>query len=547
MADDYQSEYKTRLERLKAVREAGTNPFPSSCDKKNLIEEIKNSKDGKSLLTAGRLMAMRDMGKLAFGHIEDQSGRAQIALKKDILGDEKYKFFVKKFDLGDFVSVKGSVFTTHKGEKTLLVEKYELLSKALLPMPEKFHGLKDEEERLRKRYLDMISNPEVRAMFIKKAKYYQVMRDFLRSKGFVEVETPVLETTTGGADARPFVTHHNALDIDVYLRISVGELWQKKLMVGGFEKTFEMGRIFRNEGMDAEHLQDYTSMEYYWAYANWDDSMKLTEELVKHVAQETFGSLKFKIKAFEIDLNNFSKNLKNEKFLNDFSFAFAGIDTSAATGKRYMPLLLSETLSDYYFQNFPRHRKEEIIASNISGVKNLSASQFTGQMYVDFNFYKNFIKIIDKEFVSPLSISGPIVYKYTLIDTALIDNSICYHLAFSPKRKHEYTFQGDMWIADTSFALKRIDVNMSKTANFDFVSDFYVKKEYKKTENGFFFPSKEEFFIDFNISKFTTGFFGRKYTSRLKIKINPKFPAKFFPPSEFRDIEIADKIGRAHV
>ncbi len=247
---------------------------------------------------------------------------------------------------------------------------------------------------------------------------------------------------------------------------------------------------------------------------------------------------------FEIDLNNFSKKLKNEKFLKDFSYAFAGIDTSAATGKRYMPLLLSETLSDYYFQNFPRHRKEKIIASNISGVKNLSVSQFTGQMYVDFNFYKSYIKIIDKEFVSPLSLSGPFVYKYFLIDTALIDNSICYHLTFSPKRKHEYTFQGDMWIADTSFALKRIDANMSKTANLDFVSDFYVKKDYEKTENGFFFPSKEEFFIDFNISKFTTGFFGRKYTSRRKIKINPEFPAIFFPPSEFRDIEIEDNAAK---
>lgn len=303
MGKNTQNEYKIRLERLKAIKEAGVNPYPSLAEKSHPVAKIRDSKDGKRVLTAGRLMTIRDMGKLSFGHIEDQSGRAQIALKKDIVGDEKYKFFIKKFDIGDFVQVEGDVFTTHKGEKTLLVKKYELLSKALLPLPEKFHGLKDEEERLRKRYLDMISSPEVREMFIKKAKYYQAMRDFLRHKGFVEVETPVLENSTGGADARPFVTHHNALDIDVYLRISVGELWQKKLMVAGFEKTFEMGRIFRNEGMDAEHLQDYTSMEYYWAYADWNDGMKLTEELVKYVAKETFGSLQFKIKEFDVDLN----------------------------------------------------------------------------------------------------------------------------------------------------------------------------------------------------------------------------------------------------
>ncbi len=246
----------------------------------------------------------------------------------------------------------------------------------------------------------------------------------------------------------------------------------------------------------------------------------------------------------EIDLNNFNDKLKDKKFLSNFKIAFAGTDTSAATGKKYMPLILSETVSDYYFQNFPRHRKEKIIATHISGIKNISASQFTGQMYVDFNFYKSYIKIIDKEFVSPLALSGPIVYDYFLIDTALIDNSLCYHMTFKPKRKHEYTFQGDMWIADTSFALKRIDAYMSKTANMDFVSDFYVKKEYEKTDDNFFFPTKEEFFIDFNISKITVGFFGRKYTNRKKVQLNPDFPKNFFSPTEFRDITIEDKATR---
>lgn len=273
-----------------------------------------------------------------------------------------------------------------------------------------------------------------------------------------------------------------------------------------------------------------------------DPALLLIKKVIRNKKKNNINKLKtYSYEQYskqEIDLNNFNSSLKNEKFFKDFKIAFSGTDTSAATGKKYMPLLLSETLSNYYFQNFPRHRKEKIIATNISGIENISASKFTGQMYVDFNFYQNYIKIIDKNFISPLSISATIIYDYFLIDTAMINNSLCYHLTFKPKLKHGYTFQGDMWIADTSFALKRIDANMSRTANIDFISDFYVRKEYRKVEDGFFFPVKEEFFIDFNISKFTAGFFGRKYTSRRKIKINPKFPRNFFSPAEYRDIEI---------
>jgi lysyl-tRNA synthetase class 2 len=318
MTQNYQDEAETRLKKLKAIIEAGVNPYPAKFEKKNLVCDIKDSKDGKKLKTAGRLMTIRGMGRLVFCHLMDVSGRAQIALREDKLGKDELKFFLKNFDMGDFIGVEGDVFTTQKGEKTLLVKKYELLSKALLPLPDKWHGLKDEEERFRKRYLDMIASPEVREIFQKKAKYYQAMRQFLRSKSFMEVETPVLENTTGGADAKAFVTHHNALGIDVYLRISVGELWQKRLMVAGFEKIFEMGRIFRNEGMDAEHLQDYSSMEYYWAYADWQDGMRLTEELIKYVARETFGTLKFKVKGFNVDLDkkweryDYHKELKKQ-------------------------------------------------------------------------------------------------------------------------------------------------------------------------------------------------------------------------------------------
>lgn len=276
-----------------------------------------------------------------------------------------------------------------------------------------------------------------------------------------------------------------------------------------------------------------------------DPALLLIKKVIRNKKKNTINKLQtYSYEQYskqEVDLNNFNSDLKNQKFLKDFKVVFSGTDTSAATGKKYMPLLLSETLSDYYFQSFPRYRKEKIIATNISGVENMSASQFTGQMYVNFNFYKSYIKIIDKEFISPLALSGPVVYDYFLIDTALIDNSLCFHLTFKPKLKHGYTFQGDMWIADTSFALKRIDANMSRTANMDFISDFYIKKEYQKVKDNFFFPAKEEFFIDFNISKVTEGFFGKKYTSRKKIKINPEFPKNFFSPAEFRDIEIDNK------
>ncbi|MBI5222177.1 MAG: lysine--tRNA ligase, partial [Candidatus Magasanikbacteria bacterium] len=189
---------------------------------------------------------------------------------------------------------------THKGEPTVLVKNWTLLAKALLPLPDKFHGLQDEELRLRKRYLELISNPELKELFRQKSRFWQATREFLLKEGFLEVETPVLESTCGGADANPFVTHLNALDMDVYLRISMGELWQKRLMVAGFEKTFEIGRQFRNEGMSREHLQDYTQMEFYWAYADDEKGMELVEKLIKHVAKETFGTLKFDTGEFKV-------------------------------------------------------------------------------------------------------------------------------------------------------------------------------------------------------------------------------------------------------
>ena len=242
------------------------------------------------------------MAELTFLDINDGLAKIQAIIKVDKLGEKGYQFFMDVFDIGDFVEVKGKLFTTKRGEKTIEAEDYKMLAKALLPLPEKWHGLQDMEEKLRKRYLDIIFNPEVKEMIQKRAMFWASMREFLVKKGFLEVETPVLETIPGGADARPFITHHNALDIDVYLRISTGELWQKKLMVAGFEKTFEIGRQFRNEGMDAEHLQDYTQMEFYWAYADYEKGMEFVEEMYKYIAKKTFGTLKFKMKEFDVDL-----------------------------------------------------------------------------------------------------------------------------------------------------------------------------------------------------------------------------------------------------
>jgi lysyl-tRNA synthetase class 2 len=258
---------------------------------------------GKSFKVLGRLRSFREHGNIAFCNLEDASGRIQLVFSKKEFTDDSYKIFSKLIDVGDFLELTGTAFVTKAGEKSVLVSAWRLASKTLRGLPDEWFGLRNEEERLRRRYLDILTNPEVRDMVIKKDKFWNAVRTFLKERGFIEVETPVLETMAGGADAKPFKTHHNALDLDVYLRISTGELWQKKLMVAGLEKTFEIGRQFRNEGMDAEHLQDYTQMEFYWGYADYEMGMELVEEMYKHIALQTFGTLKFKIGNFDVDLD----------------------------------------------------------------------------------------------------------------------------------------------------------------------------------------------------------------------------------------------------
>ena len=302
---------EARAKKIEELRKEGINPYPAKFDVRHnaaeLQEKYKKLKDDEktkdSVKIAGRIMIMRDMGKIAFASLQDKSGKIQIVSQDGETSDKVMEFFRKYVDSGDIIGVEGIIARTKRGELSVMIKKIEILSKAVLPLPEKFHGLKDEEEIYRKRYLDITMNPEIRELFIKKAKFWQTIRSFLTERGFLEVETPILENSPGGASATPFRTYHNALGLDVYLRISMGELWQKKLMVAGYEKTFEIGRQFRNEGMDMEHLQDYSQMEFYWAYADYEDGMKLVEEMYKKIAKEVLGSLKFKTHGYEVDLS----------------------------------------------------------------------------------------------------------------------------------------------------------------------------------------------------------------------------------------------------
>ncbi|MFA6552676.1 MAG: lysine--tRNA ligase [Candidatus Paceibacterota bacterium] len=296
---------KTNLEKLELLKKNGMNPFPSSVkrdhDLKFVVENFADLEKKGEISLAGRIMSLRSLGALTFFNLYDGTAKFQALAKKDKMSVADFELFEKTASIGDFVEVQGTLFTTKTGEKTLEAKNWKMLTKSIRPLPEKWHGIQDEEERLRRRYLDILFNEEVRDMILKRSKFFASIREFLSSKGFLEVETPILENVAGGAEARPFVTHHNALDLDVFLRISP-ELWLKRLMIAGFPKVFEIGRDFRNEGMDAEHLQDYTAMEFYNAYSDYNEGMKLIKEMYKFIAEKTFGTLKFKIKDFDIDL-----------------------------------------------------------------------------------------------------------------------------------------------------------------------------------------------------------------------------------------------------
>lgn len=302
-----------RIEKLKDLEALGVDPFGRKFDVTHHSQELKDTYEDVekeelaskeiSVSVAGRIMTKRGKGKAGFMHIQDNDGQIQIYLRKDQLSEVDFTLF-DKCDLGDIVGIHGTVFKTNTGEVSVKAKEYVHLTKALKPLPEKYHGIADEEMKFRKRYLDIIMDREVKEIFLKKQKFWATIRNFLIEHDFLEVETPVLETSSGGAAATPFATHHNALDIDVFLRISMGELWQKKLLVAGFEKTFEIGRQFRNEGMSHEHLQDYSQMEFYWAYADFKDGMEFCKEMYRSITKAVMGSSKFSTRGFDIDMDN---------------------------------------------------------------------------------------------------------------------------------------------------------------------------------------------------------------------------------------------------
>lgn len=300
---------KNRRDKLAEYVNADMDPFKiTKFNKDNSSQNIKDNYaefEDKEVTVAGRLMSKRRMGKIGFGHLMDLDGKIQIFAKKDVLGDEEYDRF-KKLDIGDIIGVTGIVFTTEAGEISIRAEKITLLSKSLLPLPEKFHGLNDPDLRYRQRYVDLIMNEDVKNTFIMRSRILTAIRNYLDQRGYLEVETPILNTIPGGAAARPFVTHHNALDIDMYLRIAT-ELHLKRLIVGGFEKVYEMGRQFRNEGMDIKHNPEFTSIEIYEAYADYNDMMDLTEEMFRYVAQTVCGSTTISYQGTEIDLSHFER------------------------------------------------------------------------------------------------------------------------------------------------------------------------------------------------------------------------------------------------
>jgi lysyl-tRNA synthetase class 2 len=299
---------QTRRRKLELFKKAGMEAYPANVPRDFCLADAKArfkeyEKSGKEASLAGRVMAIRGQGAILFLVLDDGRATFQAVIKKDSLKAELFRLLTDAVDIGDIVSVTGAFFTTDRGEQSILVSSWTMAAKSLLPLPEKWHGLVDPDEKLRQRYLDFIMEPETRELFYKKAKFWRLTRAFMEKEGFLEVETPTLETTTGGAEARPFITHHNDYDMDVYLRISVGELWQKRLMAAGFNKTYEIGRVYRNEGSSPEHAQEFTNLEFYGSYMSFEDGIKFTERLMKEVIKETFGTLSFKLKGKTINLS----------------------------------------------------------------------------------------------------------------------------------------------------------------------------------------------------------------------------------------------------
>ncbi len=309
MSDDFVArlnEYeRQRYHKMLRLRERGAEPYPSRADRthtaREAIDAFTRGETVEPARLAGRLVSFRDMGRLTFAHLQDGSGKIQLLFRRDAVGDENYARLLKEFDLGDFIGAEGKVFKTRTGEITLEVARFELLAKTLSPLPEKWHGLKDTETRYRQRYLDLLASEDVRKTFVIRAHLITAMRKYLDEQEFLEVETPTLQPLYGGATAEPFITHHNKLDRDLYLRIAT-ELYLKRLLVGGYERVYEIGKDFRNEGISTKNNPEFTMMECYQAYADYTTMMKLVEEIFATCAQASLGSLKLTYQGNAIDL-----------------------------------------------------------------------------------------------------------------------------------------------------------------------------------------------------------------------------------------------------
>ena len=314
---------ENRKQKLEKIKENGINAFPERYEVTHSLKDAYNLPDGeKNVSIAGRIISKRKMGKISFFHISDIEGKIQLCIKKEDLGEESYNMLHEIIDIGDFIGVVGDIFTTSSGEKSIQVKEYTFLGKALRPLPEKFHGLNDQETMYRERHLDLIMNDDTKKRFLLRSEFIRLMRNYLNNKGFIEVDTPALQNTASGALARPFIAHHNAYDSDVYLRISP-ELTLKKCIVGGFTNVFEIARDFRNEGISVNHLQDFTMIEAYSAYYNYRDNMKLIRDMVLYIFNELFdGNLNIKIGDKLID---FGQEWKEISF-RDLLIKDCGID-----------------------------------------------------------------------------------------------------------------------------------------------------------------------------------------------------------------------------
>lgn len=346
---------KVRYEKLDALKEAGRDPFViTTSDRDILTETIKNNfeeYENKDVCVAGRLLSKRGKGKVSFMDLWDRSGKIQIFAKFDDLGEEEYGF-LKKWDIGDIVEIKGFVFKTQMGEISVHAKEVKLLSKSLKPLPEKYHGLTNTDLRYRQRYVDLIMNPEVKDTFIKRSKIISTIRKYLDSQGFMEVETPMLVSNAGGASARPFETHFNALDEDLKLRISL-ELYLKRLIVGGLEKVYEIGRVFRNEGLDTRHNPEFTLMELYQAYTDYHGMMDLTENLYRHVAQEVLGTTTIVYNGIEMDLGKPFERIT----MVDAVKKYAGVDFNEINTLEEARAVAKEKGVEYE----ERHKKGDIL------------------------------------------------------------------------------------------------------------------------------------------------------------------------------------------